>query len=377
VGERSMNALVTGGAGFIGSHVVDALLREGARVRVLDNLLPQAHPTGQARNLSKEAELLVGDLRDQGAVDRALSGVDTVFHLGGIVGNGQSMVELRLYSDINVVGTATLLEGIVARRADIRRLVVASSMVVYGDGAYACARHGELTTRPERSVSRMKQGLWEPTCPSCGADVTPVATREDRPLAPTSTYGVNKRDQEELALVVGRAYGIPTVALRYLNTYGSRQALSNPYTGVCAIMMMRMILGKAPVIFEDGGQLRDPIHVHDVARATLAASSAPDVALYRAFNIGAGRPTTVLDMARALARAIEATVEPRATGEFRQGDIRHCFADVSLAREVLGFEAEIPFEVGARELAAWARGEKPEDKTEMANTELRRLGLLG
>lgn len=371
-----MRALVTGGAGFIGSHLVDALLASGADVRVLDNLLPQAHPTGVARFLSKDAELVVGDLRDRAAVDRALEGVDTVFHLGGIVGNGQSMVDLRLYTDVNVVGTATLLEGMVARRAQFRRLVVASSMVVYGDGAYACPVHGELRQPPARSMDRLARALWEPTCPQCHSEVHAVATREDHPLVPTSTYGVCKRDQEELSLVVGRAYGLPTIALRYLNTYGSRQALSNPYTGVCAIMAMRILLGKAPTIFEDGRQLRDPTHVLDVARATIAAAEAPASALYQPFNIGVGRPMSIADMARALARAVGRTIEPNVTGEFRQGDIRHCFADVSRAAEQLGFRASITFDDGARELASWAVDQAPEDRTDAANAELRRLGLI-
>ncbi|MSO58588.1 MAG: NAD-dependent epimerase/dehydratase family protein, partial [Thermoleophilia bacterium] len=316
-------------------------------------------------------------LRDEGAVDRALDGVDTVFHLGGIVGNGQSMVELRLYADVNVVGTATLLEAIARRRADVKKLVVASSMVVYGDGAYGCAVHGEITRAPPREPARLARGAFEPTCPRCGADLAPLPTREDHPLAPTSGYGVCKRDQEELSLIVGRAYGVPTIALRFLNTYGSRQALANPYTGVCAIMAMRFLLGKAPTIFEDGGQLRDPIHVSDVVAATMAAGSAGPAADYQAINVGAGRPTSVLGMAEALARAIGADIVPDVTGEFRRGDIRHCFADTSRAREILGFEARVSFEEGARELAAWAAHEAPEDRTEAANAELRRAGLIG
>ena len=376
VGGGAMRALVTGGAGFIGSHLVDALLERGHRVRVLDNLLPQAHPTGSARFLTAEAELLVGDLRDRAAVDRALEGIDTVFHLGGIVGNGQSMYELRLYTDVNVVGTATLLEGMIAKKAQFRRLVVASSMVIYGDGAYACPEHGELPRVPGRTEARMAAGAWEPCCPTCGAEVRPIATREDHPSAPTSTYGVCKRDQEELSLVVGRAYDIPTIALRYLNTYGSRQALSNPYTGVCAIMAMRMLLGKAPVVFEDGGQLRDPTHVSDIASATVAASLAPESALYQAFNIGVGSPVSIVDMARALGRALGKDIEPLVTGEFRRGDIRHCFADVSRARDLLGWSAAVPFAEGAKELAHWAATQTPEDRTVQANAELRQLGLI-
>jgi dTDP-L-rhamnose 4-epimerase len=366
--------LVTGGAGFIGSHLVDALLARGDEVRVLDNLLPQAHPTGKARFLASEAELRIDDLRDRAAVDRALDGVTTVFHLGGLVGNGQSMIQVREYVDANCVGTATLLEAMVARRAQFARLVVSSSMVVYGDGAYVCGTHGAV--RAERPEARLAARVWEPVCPHCGAEVKPVATAEDHPLHPTSTYGISKREQEELSLVVGRAYRLPTVALRYLNTYGSRQALSNPYTGVCAIMMTRLLNGKPPTIFEDGGQLRDLTHVSDVVRANLAAGAAPEAALYQAYNVGTGCSLRVLDIARALARSAGLSIEPQVTGEFREGDIRHCFADVSRARRLLGWEARVSFDEGVGELAAWAAGERPVDRTEAANAELRNMRLL-
>ncbi len=371
-----MRCLVTGGAGFIGSHLVDALLASGRSVRVLDNLLPQAHPTGRPRFVSEEAELVVGDLRDRDAVELALEGVDTVFHLGGIVGNGQSMHDVRRYADINVLGTAVLLEALIARRAHIRRLVVASSMVVYGDGAYECATHGTLSVTPERPSERMVRRLFEPVCPQCGNEVRPVPTSEGHPLRPTSTYGICKRDQEELALVLGKAYQIPTIALRFLNTYGSRQALSNPYTGVCALMVTRLLLGKSPTVFEDGEQLRDPTHVSDVVAATLAAGNAPDSALYRAINIGAGRPLSVLAMCRSLAGALGRTIEPQATWQFRSGDIRHCFADVRLARELLKWEARVPFDEGAKELAEFAENQSVIDRTDLANDHLRGLGLL-
>jgi dTDP-L-rhamnose 4-epimerase len=366
--------LVTGGAGFIGSHLVDALLVRGDEVRVLDNLLPQAHPTGRARFLAKEAELRVGDLRDRAAVDRALDGVDTVFHVGGLVGNGQSMVQIREYTDANSVGTATLLEAMVARRAQFRRLVVSSSMVVYGDGAYACPTHGAV--RAERPEARLVARAWEPICRRCGVEVSPVATSEDHPLHPTSTYGISKCDQEELSLVIGRAYRLPTIALRYLNTYGSRQALSNPYTGVCAIMVTRLLNGKPPTIFEDGRQLRDLTHVSDVVRANIAAEAAPEEALYLPYNVGTGRSVRVSDIALKLARSLGVDIEPQVTGEFREGDIRHCFADVSRAQRLLDWQARVTFDEGVGELAAWAAGEQPVDRTEAANAELREKRIL-
>jgi dTDP-L-rhamnose 4-epimerase len=367
--------LVTGGAGFIGSHLVDALLARGHAVRVLDNLLAQAHPGATARFLAREAELLVGDLRDRTAVDRALDGVSVVWHQGGMVGNGQSMYDIRRYVEVNAVGTATLLEAMLARRAQFRRLVVASSMVVYGDGAYQCPADGR-SARPARPLERLRQGAWEPVCVACGQEVLPIPTPEDHPREPTSTYGISKRDQEELALVLGRAHGLPTIALRYLNTYGSRQSLGNPYTGVAAIIATRLLHGRPPVIFEDGRQRRDFVHVSDVVQANLAAAAAPEAACYQAYNVGTGRSVTVLELARLIAAGLSVEAELAPSGEFRAGDIRHCFADVSRAKARLGWQAERTLEGGLAELLTWAGGESPEDLTERANAELRARRLI-
>jgi dTDP-L-rhamnose 4-epimerase len=371
----SERVLVVGGAGFIGSHLVDALLARGHRVRVLDDLLPQAHPTGTARWLSKEAELVVGDVRDRSIVDRVLEGVEVVFHQAGMVGNGQSMYDVRRYTDVNAVGTATLIEAMLARRSHFRRLVVASSMVVYGDGAYRCEEHG-LLDRALRPRERLDAHAWEPICPSCRCEVVPAPTREDHPLHPTSTYGISKLAQEQLALVLGRAHGLPTIALRYLNTYGSRQAMSNPYTGVAAILAARLLNARAPILFEDGGQLRDFTHVSDVVRANLAAADARERALYLPFNIGTGKRTRIIDVARAIAAGLGVDIAPALPGEYREGDIRHCFADVSRARDLLGWEARVRFEEGIADLVAWARGERPEDLTERAHAELRAKRMI-
>jgi dTDP-L-rhamnose 4-epimerase len=369
-------ALVTGGAGFIGSHLVDALVARGHRVRVLDSLLDQAHPRGPPAWLNRDAELVIADLRDRAALDRALDGVEIVFHQGGIVGNGQSMYDVRRYIDINSVGTATLIEALLARRDRIRRFIAASSMVVYGDGAYVCPEHGRVP-RVARPEHRLRASRWEPICPSCGAEVDPVPTPEEHTLAPTSTYGISKRDQEELSLVHGRAHRLPTLALRYLNVYGSRQALSNPYTGVAAIIATRLLNGRAPTIFEDGRQRRDFCHVSDVVEANLAAAVAPEDALYQAYNIGTGRSITVLELARALAGGLGREEVPLVPcGEFREGDIRHCFADVSRAKRLLRWEAKVGLEQGLSELATWATSERPEDLTERANSELRAQGLI-
>jgi dTDP-L-rhamnose 4-epimerase len=371
----SETVLVTGGAGFIGSHLVDALLARGHGVRVLDNLLEQAHPTGTARHLSGEAELWRQDVRDRAAVDAALEGVEVVYHLAGMVGNGQSMFDVRRYVDINATGTATLMEAIAARREQIRRHVMASSMVVYGDGAYKCPAHGRLRA-VERPEARLARGEWEPVCPVCGEEVSALPTDEDQTLAPTSTYGISKLIQEQLALTLGQTLGVPTVALRFLNVYGSRQALSNPYTGVAAIMTTRLLNGKPPLVFEDGGQRRDLVHVGDVVSALMASADAPESSCYRPINIGTGRSHSILEIARLLARTLGIQIEPQLPGEYRQGDIRHCFADVSRARSLLGWEARTRLEDGVSELAAWAAGEQAQDLTDVANAELRALGII-
>ncbi len=280
--------LVTGGAGFVGSHLVDALLARGEEVRILDNLDPLAHPSGKPpEHLAPEAELVVGDLRSADDVGSALDGVDRIFHLGGIVGNGESMVNVRKAIDSNPGGTATLLEGVMARREEIKRVVVASSMVVYGEGSYRCPEHG-VVTPGLRPTSQLRERRWEPVCPRCGGETTPEAVREDATLRPVSVYGISKRDTEELALVLGEAYGFEAVALRYLNIYGPRQALANPYTGVAAIFSARLLAGRAPRVFEDGGQIRDLVHISDVVAATLAAMDAPG-APGKAFNVATGR----------------------------------------------------------------------------------------
>ncbi|MBA2505087.1 MAG: NAD-dependent epimerase/dehydratase family protein [Thermoleophilaceae bacterium] len=370
-----MTVLVTGGAGFIGSHLVDSLLAGGERVRVFDNLDPLAHPGGLPEHLHPEAELVRADLGDADAVDAALEDVDRVFHLGGVVGNGESMVNVRRAVDANSGGTATLLERVIARRDRIRRVVVASSMVVYGEGSYECPEHGEIAP-PPRSREQLEAREWEMRCPACGREAAPAPTREDRALAPTSVYGITKRDQEELSLALGAAYGFEAVALRYLNTYGPRQALGNPYTGVAAIFGARLLSGRRPRVFEDGAQLRDLVHVSDVVRATLAAMDAPR-APGHAVNVATGRRTGIAELAGALAGAVGSELAPEITGEFRLGDIRHCFADTTRARELLGFEAAVTLEQGLPELAAWLEGQTFAERGDEALADLRSRGLVG
>ena len=370
-------ALVTGGAGFIGSHLVDALLARGEEVRILDNLDPLAHPSGKPpEHLDPGAELLVGDLRSADDVAGALEGVDRVFHLGGIVGNGETMVNVRTAIDSNPGGTATLLEAVIARREQVRRVVVASSMVVYGEGSYRCAEH-EIVEPGVRPLAQLRERRWEPLCPHCGRELEPIPVSEDRPLRPVSVYGISKRDTEELALVLGEAYGFETVALRYLNVYGPRQALANPYTGVAAIFSARLLSGRPPRVFEDGGQIRDLVHVSDIVAATIAAMDAPR-APGHAFNVCTGQRIRIAELAAKLAALLAPELGPEITGEFRAGDIRHCFADPSLARELLGFEAGTKIEDGLPELVEWVACQtEVSERGDEALEGLRRAGLVG
>jgi dTDP-L-rhamnose 4-epimerase len=367
--------LITGGAGFIGSHLADLLLSRGYEVRALDSLEPQVHGPGRARPpyLDPAVELLTGDVRDGAAVARAMEGCSAVLHLAAAVGVAQSMYEMRRYTDINSVGAAVVLEEIARRRADLRSVVVASSMSIYGEGAYLCPSCG-VVHPGIRSRGRLEARRWEPACPGCGADCSPAPVRESKPLAPTSIYAVNKRDHEEMFLVAGEAYGFPVVALRFFNVYGPRQALSNPYTGVAAIFASRLLNGGRPLVFEDGMQSRDFVHVRDVARALACALDRAPVA-GGVYNVGTGRPTSVLALCRMLATGLGSDIEPLLTGEYRAGDIRHCYADVSAAAERLGFTASVRLEEGMAELASWLSGRTADDLQEKAAAELRERGL--
>jgi dTDP-L-rhamnose 4-epimerase len=372
-GVRSGTVLITGGAGFVGSHLADELLAHGYRVRVLDNLDAQVHGAsiGRPSYLDADAELVRGDVRDRAAVARALRGVDAVVHFAAAVGVGQSMYEIERYTDVNNRGTAVLLEALSA--APVKRLLVASSMSVYGEGACVDAGGREVTP-PARTPAQLRRGDFELR----GADgglLTPIATSEARAPAPTSVYALSKLDQERLSLIVGQAYGIPTVALRFFNIYGPRQALSNPYTGVLAIFASRYLNRRAPLIFEDGEQRRDFVNVHDVARACRLSLETPGIA-GRVMNIGSGRSVTISEVAREMAAVLGIDdLPPTLTRKFRQGDIRHCFADISLAHELIGYVPGIGFADGLAELADWLAGQEASDHVEAAGEELARRGL--
>jgi dTDP-L-rhamnose 4-epimerase len=369
-----VKVLVTGGAGFIGSHLVDGLFAAGCEVRVLDALESQVHGGDRKRPdyLAAAAELVVGDVRDRAALGRALDGVEAVIHQAAAVGVGQSMYEIERYVAANSVGTAVLLEELVARRAQLRRLVVASSMSLYGEGAYRDPS-GRLVFPPPRPAAQLAARQFE-LRDEDGQPLAPVPTPETKPLQPTSVYAVTKRDHEELCLTVGDAYGIPTVALRFFNVYGPHQALSNPYTGVMAIFASRLLNRRPPFVYEDGLQTRDFVHVSDAVQANLLALERPEAA-GRVYNVGTGAATSVLEVAERLARELGFGEPPEVPGRFRAGDIRHCVADVSRIRRELGYEPRVSFADGVRELLDWLRTQTAEDRVEQATRELAERGL--
>lgn len=369
----SKQILITGGAGFIGAHLANELLSKGYKVRVLDSLLEQVHGQEQTRPhyLHPDVELLKGDIRDQQLVSMALKGVQVVYHFAARVGVGQSMYEIREYTDVNNIGTAVLLEALAEQ--PVEKLVVASSMSIYGEGMYldAAGRKFEGLNRPAK---QLKEGEWEMRDKE-GKILAPTATAENKTPDLASVYALSKYDQEKMCLVVGKAYNIPTVALRFFNAYGPYQALSNPYTGVLAIFASRFLNNKAPIIFEDGMQQRDFVSVYDIARACRLAMESPEAA-GEVFNIGSGEPYTILEVARKMARVMKKEqLEPEITGKYRVGDIRHCFADISKAKKILGFTPEYTLERGIKELAAWLKDQIADDKVADAKQELEARGL--
>jgi dTDP-L-rhamnose 4-epimerase len=365
--------LLTGGAGFIGSYVADLLLSHGHTAVLFDNLSPQVHPTGQRPDyVSPDAQLIVGDIRDPEAVARAVQGVDAVIHLASAVGVGQSMYEIVSYTQINDVGTAVLLE--VLAKHPVERLICASSMSIYGEGL---ARRADGTTvnPQERPVEQMRRGIWE-LLDEDGKPLSPLPTPEDKEPALSSVYALNKFNQERMCLVVGKAYNIPTVALRFFNVYGPRQALSNPYTGVLAIFASRLLNGRPPMVFEDGNQMRDFVHVRDIARACLLALET-ETGIGKVFNVGSGQSRSIMSVGRDLAEVMgHPELTPHVLGKYRAGDIRHCFADLTLSRAGLGYEPQVDFREGLEELAEWLSGQVAVDAAEKARAELESRGLV-
>jgi len=364
--------LITGGAGFIGRHVAEELLRRGNRVRVLDSLVEQVHGSAELSTPLADVELIRADIRDREAVARALKGVDGVIHLAAEVGVGQSMYEVERYTSVNDVGTAILFEALT--RCPVRRVVTASSMSIYGEGLYRDA-DGRPVEDAERDPPREGQAGWDPL-DARGRPLAPLATPEWKRPSLASVYALNKYVQERMTHILAPAYGMEGVCLRLFNVYGPGQALANPYTGVLAIFASRLLNGQRPMIFEDGRQRRDFVHVSDVARAFADALELPDAA-GGTFNIGSGTDRSIAEIAAALARAMGRDgIEPEIVGKARAGDIRHCFCDTTLAARRLGFRARRDFDEGLAGLAEWVAGQQAEDRVGKARAELEERGLV-
>lgn len=372
--ETGKRVLITGGAGFIGSHLADELLEHGYRVRILDNLIPPRHDPGRIppAYLNPDAEFICGDVRDGRSVRRALHGMDAAVHLAAAVGLGQSMYEIEKYTSVNNLGTAVFLQAVLD--STLSKVVVASSMSIYGEGQYR-AIGGRSAAEAERSLEQLKAAMWE-VHDRDGLPLEPVPTPESKAPALASIYALTKYDQECMCLLTGRAYNIPTVALRFFNIYGPRQVLANPYSGMLTAFAARCLARKPPLILEDGYQKRDFLSVRDAARACrLALENAQ--ADHQVFNIGSGRASTVRDVVGIMAGILQRRdLEPVITGRYRVGDIRHCFADISAARAVLGFEPQISLERGLEDMLSWLTGQIAGEEAEFACREMDERGLM-
>jgi len=366
--------LILGGAGFVGSHTADALLREGYDVTVFDNLSEQVHGARFPAYLSSDVHFIKGDVRDLSALSRAVANADAIYHLAAAVGVGQSMYDISTYMSVNVQGTANVLQAILDMRAEPEKLIVASSMSIYGEGRCLCEDCGEVAPHP-RNIAQFKRKQWELSCPFCGKALSSISTSEGKPLECTSIYALCKKAQEEMALLFGRTYDIPTVALRYFNIYAPRQALSNPYTGVAAIFASRLMNDSAPLVFEDGLQLRDFVEIRDIVQANLLAltSSGADG---MAVNVGSGKPVTVRQVAEEISRMLGTEIQPTISGTYRVGDIRHCYADISTISRVLGYAPQVSFREGIATLVEWLQSQQAHDYTEQALTQLTMRGLV-
>ena len=369
------NILVTGGMGFVGSYLVDELVQRGHRVRIFDNLDPQVHLNRELPDYANpHAEFIQGDIRDYDALKKALQGIEIIFHKAAAVGVGQSQYEIKKYVDVNTGGTANLLDILANNNHTIEKLIVAASQTSYGEGLYTCPEHGTQHPGP-RPDNQLKNAQWEHKCPLCGEDMPPAPVPENTERICHTIYAQTKTHQEDMVLNIGRAYKIPSVALRYFNIFGPRQSLSNPYTGVTAIFMSRLKNGKRPVIYEDGKQSRDFISVHDIVQANILAMEKSE-GDYQAFNVGSGIGTSIKHIALTLSNILGTEhLAPDITGTYRQGDTRHSIADISHIKKTLGFEPSVSFQHGMEELVEWGRDREAIDGFTKAQDALQQRGL--
>lgn len=365
--------LITGGAGFIGSHLSDELLKCGYRVRVLDNMCSQVHGfyVDTPQYLDEEVEFIKGDICCCEDVKKALKGVDAVFHFAAAVGVGQSMYQIQNYIRINNLGTSVLMENLA--KISIEKLMVASSMSVYGEGLYV-NKQNDYYYNATRSLNQLRNNQWEPLT-EFGEILKPIPTPETKPPSLASVYALSKYTQEQMCSMVSQAYKIPFVGLRFFNVYGERQALSNPYTGVLAIFASRYLNNRRPVIFEDGNQRRDFVNVKDVCRACILALESTESS-GKIFNIGSGKSYTILEIAQKIASVVgKESLYPVISFKYRFGDIRHCYSDITLAKKVLGYQPLVNLDDGLNEFASWLDGQSADDQFDMAATELAERGL--
>ena len=352
--------LVTGGCGFIGSHTVDLLIERGYDVTILDNLEPQVH--GKNAKIpsytNKKARIVQENFQDWETLKENISNTDAILHLAALVGVGQSMYQIDRYVKTNTEGSAVLLDLVANGKHNLKKIVVASSMTIYGEGAYFCTSCAVEVYPPIRDSRALELKQWDPLCPNCSSPLIPKPTSEEKPLMPTSIYAMTKHHQEEMSLLVGKTYDVPAVALRYFNVFGSRQALSNPYAGCGAIFTSHILNNQPPYIFEDGKQSRDFIHVKDVARANVCALESKD-ANYEAINVGTGTPISIGGLAESLAELLgKKSLMPQISGEYRKGDVRHCYADVKKAEKLMSFTSSLSVAEGLAELLEWSKTQK-------------------
>ena len=368
------SVLITDGAGFIGSFLTDKLIESGHDVTIFDNLEPQVHNGKVPKYINEKAAFLHEDIREYDAVKKSIQGQDIVVNFAARVGVGQSMYQIKDYVSSNSLGTANLLHALANEKHDVRKMIVASSMSIYGEGSYNCEKCRKAFHDVERSQEQLLKNEWDVKCPTCGTKLQPVPTSETKPLSNSSIYAITKKNQEEMSLNIGRAYGIPTVALRFFNVYGPRQSLNNPYTGVAAIFISRIKNNKSPLIFEDGKQSRDFVSVHDIVQGCIL--SMEKAADYETFNIGTGKQTSINEIANTLLDLLNPDLDIELANKYRKGDIRNCFADISKIRSKLGYEPKISLKKGMQELLEWSSSQDASDKLDKAFDELKEKKLI-
>ncbi len=369
------NILVTGGAGFIGSFLVDKLVDLGFQVTIYDNLEDQVHSGKKPKYLNTQAHFIKGDVRDYDKLKKALKNIDCVFHLAAAVGVGQSNYEISRYTDVNLSGTANLLDIIVnSKKSTVQKILAPSSMTAFGEGQYECSTHG--TVEPElRSFKQMKQKDWFIQCPKCAKQVKPIPTPETASQPCNSIYAHTKKAQEDMLHLVGKMYSLPTTTLRCFNVYGPRQSLSNPYTGVTAIFISRIKNNQQPVVYEDGLQSRDFVSVHDVVDAFVKAMKSKQ-SNYQVFNIASGKPTSIKDIALRLSKLLNSNLKPKISNQPRKNDIRHCFASIAKAEKILKWSPAVSLDQGLKELIDWSSSQSAKDDFTKATRELKEKGII-